>query len=445
MDISLGSESQLQNVRNRRRSCNDHKPCPIVGEKYVFTLYFKINWLAFTPFPQGRIGTTTSPTPPRFESDSLFAGSGRVTGTIPEGRIVVTGGGGNIGGFYDSSSQAVSRPHLKNKLVTVTAAGKNLVHRLLASSTPVTIIDKIFYQEELDELHEEHPQARNLLQVMLGDIRNVSAWDQVMTPDVAGVIHLAAVSRVMWCAENQSDCFDVNGRGTEVAMEALAKLNQLDQGQRWFLLASSSEVYGNPKALPVTENSEIIPLNPYGESKRRAEESVERSIAEVRKAKSAGSLYAVALRLATVYGGAFDPIDRLTPSAVTQALAHQVIQVEGGEQQVSSPCPCPSYPATSLTPLLPFPCSSTSSISMTLWTPFCLRLNVFRNFETLLPRIPRPHSTYSTSSRAIQSQSTTSLTKFFVILAPSLPYDIFRETTDSQPTFEEARTKRGAS
>ncbi|KAG9049637.1 hypothetical protein FS837_009727, partial [Tulasnella sp. UAMH 9824] len=249
--------------------------------------------------------------PPRLvnsTSGSLFADSGRVTDPITSGRVVVTGGAGNI--------------------------GKNLIHRLLAGSTPVTVVDKILYQDEVDEIYEELPPARELLSVTLGDIRNASTLQKVMTPDVVGVIHLAAVSRVGWCEDNKVDCLDVNERGTETVLEALTNLNRHDNGQRWFVLASSAEVYGNTKTFSAAENSNKVPQNAYGESKLRAEQVVERYVEGVQKEKGAGSLYAINLRLATIYGGAFDIVERLVPSLVTQAIAHQVIQIEGGEQQL---------------------------------------------------------------------------------------------------------------
>ncbi|KAG9010852.1 hypothetical protein FRB90_007583 [Tulasnella sp. 427] len=237
---------------------------------------------------------------------SVLVDWGRVTGSVADGRIVVTGGGGNI--------------------------GKHMIRRLLASSTPVTVIDKIFHQDELEDIYSDLPKARTLLRVKLGDIRDPEAIKEVMTKDVVGVIHLAAVSRVLWCLENQADCWDVNERGTEVVLDSLADLNRLDKGKRWFVLASSREVYGDAKVFPVEENSEKVPANVYGESKLRAEKVVERFLERVKNDKSTGSIYAIALRLSNVYGGAFDHVERLIPSIVTQALSHQVIQIVGGQQ-----------------------------------------------------------------------------------------------------------------
>ncbi|KAG8922720.1 hypothetical protein FRC00_007116 [Tulasnella sp. 408] len=211
--------------------------------------------------------------------------------------------------------------------------GKNLIHRLLASSTPVTVVDKILYQDEFDEIYEELPSGRELLNVTLGDIRDASSLQKVMTPDVVNLIHLAAVYQVGWCEENKVDCLDVNERGTEIVLEALTNLNRHDNGKRWFVLASSAEVYGNTNTLS-TEISEKVPQNAYVESKLRAEQVVDRYVEGIQKEKNAGSLYVIDLRPATVYGESFDIVEKLVPSLVNQAIAHQVIRIEGGERQL---------------------------------------------------------------------------------------------------------------
>ncbi|KZO99764.1 glycosyltransferase family 47 protein [Calocera viscosa TUFC12733] len=227
------------------------------------------------------------------------------------GRIVVTGGGGNI--------------------------GKHMVRRLLATSTPVTVLDVEFKSDELEEIYGDFPVARelDLLRVVIGDIRNVSALNQAITEDVVGVVHLAAVSRVLWCLENEADCLDVNERGTQLVLDALTQHGTRKSIRPWFILASSREVYGNAKSFPVAEDAERIPANVYGASKLKAETVVENHLAQLEKAGSkAGSMHAIALRLSNVYGGEFDHLERLIPSIATQALSHMPIQIVGGAQNL---------------------------------------------------------------------------------------------------------------
>lgn len=211
--------------------------------------------------------------------------------------------------------------------------GKHIVHSLLATSTPVTVLDTIFFEDELESLP---PSSRSLLDIHIGDIRNATALSSVFTPDVVGVVHLAAVSRVLWCLENEADCWDVNERGTQMVVDGLAELNRRDGGKRWFVLASSREVYGDAKDnQPIKEDAEKTPANIYGASKLAAEVVIENHIQSARQHRGSGSIHFIALRLSNVYGGVYDHLERLVPSIVTQALSHQVIQISGGQQHVS--------------------------------------------------------------------------------------------------------------
>jgi nucleoside-diphosphate-sugar epimerase len=114
-------------------------------------------------------------------------------------------------------------------------AGKQVVARLLAGRTPVTVLDKVFYDDEVSALRSAYPFGSGSgLRVIHGDIRDPLKLKEAMTLDVVGVIHLAAVSRVLWCLENEPDCTDVNVRGAQSVIEALPS--------GWFIQASSREV-----------------------------------------------------------------------------------------------------------------------------------------------------------------------------------------------------------
>ena len=220
--------------------------------------------------------------------------------------------------------------------------GKPIVQRLLASGKPVTTLDKLFYPDELDSLSPSlsyppsYTSKSPLLKVHIGDIRNTTLLSEIFTSDVVGVVHLAAVSRVLWCLENEADCWDVNQRGTQLVLDALTNLNAKDSGKRWFVLASSREVYGNPlHDNPTTEDMERKPANVYGASKLAAENVVTKHLDALNTRRAPGTLRVIALRLSNIYGGVYDHLERLIPSITTQALSHQVIQISGGQQNVS--------------------------------------------------------------------------------------------------------------
>ncbi len=110
--------------------------------------------------------------------------------------------------------------------------GKQVVARLLSAGTPITVLDKIFFEDELSALQRKYPKTD--LRYVEGDIRDAATLSSAMTSDVVGVVHLAAVSRVLWCLENEKDCDDVNVRGTQLVLEAMKG--------GWFIQASSREV-----------------------------------------------------------------------------------------------------------------------------------------------------------------------------------------------------------
>ncbi len=217
-----------------------------------------------------------------------------------------------------------------------TLIGKRVVRRLLATSTPVTILDMIDPSKELFPLLS--PSTWPLLKTFKGDIRNTTLLSEIMTPDIVGVVHLAAVSRVLWCLENEADCWDVNERGTKLILDALSTINAKDNGRRWFILASSREVYGDmPKGREndlFKEDAEKKPANVYGASKLAAEKTLQSHLESLEAKKARGTLHAVALRLSNVYGSVYDHVERLVPSIATQALSHQIIQISGGQQHV---------------------------------------------------------------------------------------------------------------
>ncbi|KAG8844514.1 hypothetical protein FRB96_003016 [Tulasnella sp. 330] len=208
---------------------------------------------------------------------------------------------------------------------------KHLVRRLLASSVPVTVLDTKFDTNDLEVVYSDFPSARDLLHLKTGDVQDAKALSGVMTSDVDGVIHLAAVSRAQWCSEDRAECSDVNENGTDAVLHALRDLNRLDQGRRWFLLASSRSIHDAQAFLATKDESERISAsNAY----LVAERILDTHIQSNKEDASAGQLYATALRLPNIYGDVSDHVDRLIPNLFAHALSHQMIQVVEGQQNI---------------------------------------------------------------------------------------------------------------
>lgn len=137
----------------------------------------------------------------------------------------------------------------------------------------------------------------------------------------AGVVHLAAVSRVAWGEQDPDGCWQTNVDGTRNVLEAAATAGS----EPWVLFASSREVYGQPLDLPVTEDAPPRPFNVYGRSKAEAE----RLLAE---ATSAGHSTAI-VRLTNVYGGVHDHPDRVIPAFCRAALSNETLRVDGPDRE----------------------------------------------------------------------------------------------------------------
>ncbi|MGB5910916.1 MAG: NAD-dependent epimerase/dehydratase family protein [Promethearchaeia archaeon] len=143
--------------------------------------------------------------------------------------------------------------------------------------------------------------------------------------NIGGVIHLAAVSRVKVAQENPLECVQTNIGGTINILDAARK--EIANGKHpWIIFGSSREVYGEPKILPVTENSPRNAINIYGISKVTGEDLC-KMYSEHYKLKTR------VLRFSNVYTGLKDQLDRVIPKFILQALKDEDLVINGtGEE-----------------------------------------------------------------------------------------------------------------
>lgn len=132
-----------------------------------------------------------------------------------------------------------------------------------------------------------------------------------------GIVHLAAVSRVIWGERDPAACEATNVGGTRNVIRAAF------DGQRrpWLVFASSREVYGQPDRLPADESTPLAPVNAYGQTKVEAERMLE-------SAASDGLRVAIA-RLSNVYGRIDDHRDRVVPAFARAAATGAAMRVDG--------------------------------------------------------------------------------------------------------------------
>lgn len=140
---------------------------------------------------------------------------------------------------------------------------------------------------------------------------------EALLADVDGVVHLAAVSRVMLAEQNPELCWAVNSGGTEQLVELLARTAP----QAWLLFVSSREVYGQATRFPCSEHTPFNPLNVYARSKVAGEQIVER-------VRDRGAIAGI-VRLSTVYGGSNDHPTRLIPAFMAAAIQNSEFRIDG--------------------------------------------------------------------------------------------------------------------
>ena len=149
-----------------------------------------------------------------------------------------------------------------------------------------------------------------------GDVRSLRrVRDAVDGCD--GVVHLAAVSRVLWGEHDPEGCRSTNVGGLRNVLQALDERKR----QPWLLFASSREVYGQPRRLPATEDTPLRPVNIYGRSKVEGERLVD-------DGRSRGAR-AATVRLSNVYGRARDHADRVIPAFLRAAISGAPLRVDG--------------------------------------------------------------------------------------------------------------------
>jgi len=153
---------------------------------------------------------------------------------------------------------------MKAVLVTGGAGyiGSHIVRRLLEDGRRVVVID------DLSEGHAAAVGAADLVQARCGD-REVLR-DVLGTGEIGCVVHMAASCAVGESVENPAKYYENN------VGQSLALLDGCrDHAVEGIVFSSTAAVYGEPRAVPITEGHAQLPTNPYGETKHLFERALE--------------------------------------------------------------------------------------------------------------------------------------------------------------------------
>jgi UDP-glucose 4-epimerase len=133
--------------------------------------------------------------------------------------------------------------------------GSNIVKLLVKENHDVLVIDNMHTgkKENLEEVLEK-------IEFYELDIRNTLELENKIK-DVDGIFHEAALTIVQESFIMEEEYYDVNVKGTENIFNIAEKYGIK------VVFASSSSVYGNTEKIPILENNERNPINPYGKTK----------------------------------------------------------------------------------------------------------------------------------------------------------------------------------
>lgn len=187
--------------------------------------------------------------------------------------------------------------------------GSHFADKLIEIGEEVTLFDTEFGK------NTEHMDCEKVN----GDIIDIkSIGNAVKGKDF--VFHFAAVSRVVWGQQDPVKCVDTNVIGTRNVLESIRNSNK----NAVVFLASSKEVYGNAKKMPVSENHPKEPISVYAAAKLAAERLC------IAYWKTFG-IKCVITRFSSVYGSERDRMGRVTPTFMINALKNEPLVVRSSQ------------------------------------------------------------------------------------------------------------------
>lgn len=160
--------------------------------------------------------------------------------------------------------------------------GSNITRLLIKKGHNVDIIDNLHTgkKENIKEVIDEV----NFYQI---DTRNKKELEKIIK-NYDGIFHEAALTAVPESFEKPQEYYDVNVMGTKNIFD-IAEKEKIR-----VVYASSSSIYGNAKSIPIKEDADKKPINPYGQTKLDDEDLVEKN--------STNNFSIIGLRYFNVYG-----------------------------------------------------------------------------------------------------------------------------------------------
>lgn len=190
--------------------------------------------------------------------------------------------------------------------------GSILARKLLKKGYDVRILDNfLFGKNSINEI-----QKNKKLETVQGDIRDLSVVSKSLK-DIDSVIHLASIVGVQASELDPKTSIEINYLSTRNIAD-LCKLYEIKQ----FVYASTCSVYGAQPNKLISENSEVNPLDSYGQSKFESEKAILQAYD-----------YPTILRLGTLFGASYRMrFDLAINLFIARAMNKEKLTVFGGNQ-----------------------------------------------------------------------------------------------------------------
>ena len=148
--------------------------------------------------------------------------------------------------------------------------GSHVCVSLLEAGHSVVVFDN-FENSEIDVVYRIEKVTGASIAVRKGDVRSLGELlDALYAYPCHAAIHLAGLKAVSESVKNPTAYYHSNAIGTLNVIRALTCINV-----KKIVFSSSATVYGEPQCLPIPESHALSPVNPYGRSKRTAEQILE--------------------------------------------------------------------------------------------------------------------------------------------------------------------------
>jgi UDP-glucose 4-epimerase len=199
--------------------------------------------------------------------------------TTAAGRVVITGGAGFV--------------------------GRATVAAFISRGCPVTVVDR-----------HEHPDPA--VRSVVGELTDPGVIAEALGGgEVAGVVHLAAITSVLRSVQQPVATYQANVAVTQQLLDGCRQA-----GIERFIMASTNAVVGDVGQAKVDETVPLRPLTPYGATKAACEMLLSGYAGSYRMATCA-------LRFTNIYGPGMGHKDSFVARIMRAALAGDGVQIYG--------------------------------------------------------------------------------------------------------------------